>query len=109
MQASAQHQVQLQQTQPASTPLTTSASSTAAAAGAVNGSPSYRDLLPALAALQSALGLPSSAGSVDNKQQLADELNKVCTTMGVAVNPDMTANPAAMAATIAQLRSSIGI
>jgi hypothetical protein len=68
---------------------------------------SYLSLLPALAALQSALGVTSEPTT--SREQLQQELRKLCGVLGVAVSADMLASPAAMAATISRLKTQIGI
>jgi hypothetical protein len=68
---------------------------------------SYLSLLPALAALQSALGVNSEPAT--SREQLQQELRKLCGVLGVPVSADMLGSPAAMAATISRLKGQIGI
>jgi hypothetical protein len=68
---------------------------------------SYLSLLPALSALQSALGVAGEPAT--SREQLQQELRKLCGVLGVPVSADMLASPAAMAATISRLKMQIGI
>lgn len=68
---------------------------------------SYLSLLPALAALQSALGV--SGEPPTSREQLSGELRRLCGVLGLEASPDMLASPAAMAATIGRLKTQIGI
>jgi hypothetical protein len=68
---------------------------------------SYLSLLPALAALQSALGVSSDPPT--SREQLQHELRRLCALLGEPVAADSLASPAAMAATISRLKTQIGI
>lgn len=108
-QSLAQQQLQQLQVQQQAGGAAAAATATATSAAVPHSGPSYLELLPALAALQSAVGIPGSSGSVNSRERLAEDLGRVCSIMGVTTSPHMTDTPAAMAATIAQLQSSIGI
>jgi hypothetical protein len=84
----------------------------AANTGSGSGAPatSYAALQPDLAALQTALGVKvSSSHAAGSKEHVVEVLGQLCDQYGVAVTPDMMANPQAAAATVAQLKRSIGI
>jgi hypothetical protein len=82
------------------------AAASPAAPGSSSGQ-SYLSLLPAVAALQSALGVAGEPPT--SREQLQQELCKLCGVLGVPVSADMLASPAAMAATISRLKTQIGI
>lgn len=71
---------------------------------------SYAALEPDLAALQTALGVKvSSSHAAGSKEHIVEVLGQLCEQYGVAVTPDMMASTQAAAATVAQLKRSIGI
>lgn len=81
--------------------------------GSVNGSSTvttYAALAPDLAALQSALGVDiRSSNAAGSREHAVEVLWQLGQQLGVQVTPEMTAGPAAMAASIASLKKDVGI
>lgn len=83
------------------------AANTGSSSGAAT---SYAALEPELAALQAALGVKvSSSHPAGSKEHAVEVLGQLCEQYGVAVTPDMMASTQAAAATVEQLKRSIGI
>lgn len=71
---------------------------------------SYAALQQDLAAVQAALGVPtSSSHPAGSREQLQEALLQVSQQLGMQVTPDMTASPAAMVQLLTAIKQSVGI